>query len=279
MLKVEDLWFSYGSKCVLKGVNFEHRNGVGCILGPNGAGKTTLLKCVCGILAPLRGKVSLNNIDILKLSFRDRAKIISYVPQEFNITFPYRVLEVVLMGRNPRINPLIGPRPEDEEVALKALELVGLKHLSERPFTNLSGGEKRLALIARALAQESKLMLLDEPTSFLDFKNKHLVLSLIRRIAHERRRLVLLTLHDPNLAYMYCDQVFLMKDGIVVDSGEPRAVITEEKISSIYDVDVKAMEIDGFRLILPRYNSFAKTLKLDACCMEVSMNDHRLCGD
>jgi len=252
MLEIRDLWFSYSKGYVLKGINVKLRKGVGCLLGPNGVGKTTLLKCVCGALRPAKGEVLLDGRDVLKLSYVDRAKLVSYVPQELSLRFPYTVLSVVLMGRTPHLNILAGPKEGDVKAALEALELLNIKHLARKPFTSLSGGEKRLALIARALAQESKLLLLDEPTSFLDFRNMHLVLSIVKETVRSTGRVALMTLHDPNIACMYCDEVFIMKDGRVVNSGPPQDVVTEDAISRVYGLTVRVVRVNGHKVILPQ---------------------------
>ncbi len=252
MLEIKNLWFGYGRDFVLKGINIELHEGIGCLLGPNGAGKTTLLKCVCGVLRPAYGEVVLDGRNVLVLSYVDRAKLISYVPQELSLRFPYTVLTVVLMGRTPHIDILIGPREEDEKVVLESLELLGIKHLAHRPFTSLSGGEKRLVLIARALAQESRVLLLDEPTSFLDFRNIHLVLSIVKETVRRTGRTALMTLHDPNIACMYCDEVFIMKDGRILDSGSPHDVVTENVISRVYGISVKTVKINEHKIILPQ---------------------------
>ena len=251
MLEVRDLHFSYGRSDVLRGITLTHERGVGCVLGPNGAGKTTLLKCVLGLFKPRVGKVLLDGRDVLSMDYVSRAKLMSYVPQELNLRFPYVALEVVLMGRTPHLNLLLGPSRTDEEEAWRAMRLLGIDHLASRPFTSLSGGEKRLILIARAIAQGSKLMLLDEPTSFLDFRNKHVVLDLVRRVASEGGRLVLMTLHDPNLACMYCDKVFLMGGGTVIKSGPPEEVVTENTMLEVYGLRVKVLRADGHRLVVP----------------------------
>ncbi len=254
MLEIRDLWFSYGDKPVLQGINLMLNDSVGCLLGPNGVGKTTLIKCIVGILKPQKGEILLDNINLLSLGYRDRAKLVSYVPQEFHINFPYTVHEVVLMGRNPYINPVKGPTGEDEERVDEVLELLGIKNMENRQFTSLSGGEKRLVLIARALAQDSKLVVLDEPTSFLDFKNRISILSIIRDVARKTGRLTLLTLHDPNLACLFCDKVYLLKAGRIIGSGVPDKIINEDNIEKIYGLEVKVIEIDNVRVIMPRYN-------------------------
>ena len=155
------------------------------------------------------------------------------------------------MGRNPHVNFLRGSMEEDEIKALKALELLGIVDLKDKPLTSLSGGEKRLVLITRALAQENKLMILDELTSFLDLKNRVLILSVIKKLSRTSSKPVLLSLHDPTLAYLFCDKVFLMKNGIIVDYGSPEEVLTVENIEKIYEIKVKSISINGEKVILP----------------------------
>jgi len=166
MLKIKDLYFAYNSKDILKDINLQLDSGIGCLLGPNGAGKSTLLKCISGIIKPKRGEIYLNEKDIEKYDFKERAKFVSYAPQEFSVNFPYTVFEIVLMGRNPHINILEGPKKDDIEEAKRAISTLKLIPFKDTPFTSLSGGEKRLTLIARALSQNGQLMLFDEPTSF-----------------------------------------------------------------------------------------------------------------
>ncbi len=250
MLQVEGLSFSYGKIQVLKSVSFSLNRGVGCLLGPNGAGKSTLLKCLAGVLTPLRGEVKLDGINLLALDYRERAKLVSYAPQEFNMAFPYRVFDVVLMGRNPHVNPLTGPDEEDEELAWRALEELGIAHLAGKPFTELSGGQKRLVIIARAVAQGGNLLILDEPTSFLDFKNQHLVLSSIRELSRRLGVLALVSLHDPNQAMVFCDEVFLIRNGRIISHG-PVSIISGELIASLYDMEVIELKVDGRKFIVP----------------------------
>ncbi|WP_099211451.1 ABC transporter ATP-binding protein [Thermococcus henrietii] len=250
MLNVSDVSFSYGSGEVLRDVTFELDGGVGCLLGPNGAGKSTLLKCIAGVLAPQKGSIELDGVELTSLDYRERARLVSYAPQEFNVAFPYRVIDVVLMGRNPHVNPLCGPGDEDVRIALDALRNLGLEKLAERPFSELSGGQKRLVIVARAIAQGGRLLLFDEPTSFLDFRNQYLVLSLIQKISKKLDKLTLLSLHDPNQALEFCDVIFMMRQGRIVGWG-PTEVVTPGDISRLYDMDVVELRTDGRRLILP----------------------------
>ncbi|NJE48257.1 ABC transporter ATP-binding protein [Thermococcus sp. 9N3] len=275
MLRVKNLWFSYNGRRVLRGVSFDFNEGVGCLLGPNGAGKSTLMKCIAGILKG-EGKVTLDGRDVLKMPERERAKLISYSPQEFSVSFPYTVFEVVLMGRNPYVNPLRGPGEEDEELAWKSLEVLGLAELAERPFTELSGGQKRLVMLARSIAQGGRLLLFDEPTSFLDFRNQHVVLSAIRELG--RGRLILVSLHDPNQAMAFCDSVFLLRSGSIFVSGRPQKVLTPENLSRLYKMPVEVIEVAGRRVIVPGANKSVllqtmllteSVIKLDAKSLEV----------
>ncbi|NJE62236.1 ABC transporter ATP-binding protein [Thermococcus sp. 21S7] len=252
MLKVEDLEFSYRNNSVLKGITFKLEKGVGCLLGPNGAGKSTLLKCIAGILSPRRGSIELDGIDMIRMDFKERARLVSYAPQEFSIAFPYTVFEVVLMGRNPHVNVFTGPDRNDERRAWKALRALGIEDLADRKFTSLSGGQKRLVIIARAVAQEGRLLIFDEPTSFLDFRNQLVVLSVIEKIARKLGKLILLSLHDPNLALIFCDEVFLMKGGQILAHGKAEEVITEETMNLLYGLRVRLSKVDGLPIVLPQ---------------------------
>lgn len=258
MLEVKNLWFAYRNSArrryVLRGVSLRaSRHHLTCLLGPNGAGKTTLMKCVVGILRPEHGRILLGGRDITGMDCRSRARLVSYVPQEFTVQFPYTAFEVVLMGRNPYVNILRGPRAEDEVKAREALEALGVGHLAEKPFTSLSGGEKRLVLIARALAQDAELLVLDEPTSFLDFRNKVVALETLRNVSQRFGKLVLVSLHDPNLALLFCDEVFLMRDGKIVAGGKPDEVVTGDSIRQAYGIRVRELRINGYRLIVPEH--------------------------
>ncbi len=263
MLEVKDLWFRYGAPAnkgyVLRGVSLRVDCCVACLLGPNGAGKTTLMKCVVGILKPERGCVMLEGQSITDMDCRSRARLVSYVPQEFTVKFPYTAFEVVLMGRNPYVNTLQGPRAEDEAKAREALKALGVEHLAEKPFTSLSGGEKRLILIARALAQDAKLLVLDEPTSFLDYRNKIVALETLRRVSRRFSKPALISLHDPNLALLFCDEVFLMKDGEIVAKGKPEEVVTRNNIRRVYGIKVRELRVNGCKLIAPENALFGAT--------------------
>ena len=256
MLRIENLRFSYnGIVEVLKGINLEQKCGVGCILGPNGAGKSTLLKTIVGILQPKRGKIFFKGRDLTNLKLKERAKLISYVPQEFSLSFPYTVFETVLVGRHPHLNTIFGPTREDEEIVIKYLNMLNLEGLKEKPFVQLSSGQKRLVLIARGLAQEGELMVLDEPSSFLDFKNSLLALSVVENISRKLGKMAILSLHDPNLALLFCDTVFLMKDGTIIDCGKPEEVINSCNMKKLFDLETEEVMLPKGKYIIPDKNS------------------------
>lgn len=249
---VEKLSFTYGHGFGLEDVNLRVRAGeVVTLLGPNGSGKTTLLKCINALLKPRLGCVYVDGKDVLRMKGDELAKLMGYVPQLHNPTFPYTVLDVVLMGRTPHLGTFQQPSKADVQKAEEALKMVGLHHLRGRPYTDISGGERQLVLIARALAQEPRVILLDEPTAHLDFKNQFKVLKVVRSIAKERGVAIIMSLHDPNLAYLFSDTIALMKGGRIVACGRPEDVITEENIKAVYEMDIKIIGNERERLVIP----------------------------
>lgn len=246
-----NLCYSYGAMPIIRQASFELQAGeILSILGSNGCGKTTLLKCLNMLLKP-EGRVLVDNVDLRSLSSRDLARLMGYVPQMHSPDFPYRVVDVAVSGRTPRLGFSI-PSKQDYELAREALCRVGVGHLSEKYYTNLSGGELKLVLIARALVQEPKVLLLDEPTSHLDFKNRVMVLKILREIADDGIA-VIMSEHDPNLASLFSDKVLLMMNkGEIVRYGPARDVISPDNIMKVYGLDVEIFEKGGFRYIFPR---------------------------
>ncbi len=254
MLEVRDLYFSHGQRemDVLQGVSLQARKGeITTVLGPNGCGKTTLFKCIGGLWKPRQGEVKFEGVDMLTQSHVQRARILATVPQEHVPPFPYTVFEVVLMGRASRIGTLATPSRQDLDRADEALGEAGIETLRDKAYTRLSGGEKQLVLIARALAQDAPVMLLDEPVSHLDFRHQLLILRKIRRLVRDKDLVALMTLHDPNLAIQFSDRVVLMASGSVVSAGSPETVITEESLKHVYGIDVRVISWNGFRIVHP----------------------------
>ena len=239
-LEVREAHFGYpGGPPVLRGVNLHVPSGeVACILGPNGCGKSTLLKCVARLLALGHGAVQVGGQDVATLRREQIAQLIGYIPQEHVLSFPYTVRQVVLMGRAPYVAPFASPTARDITISEEAMERVGIHHLANKRYTEISGGERQLALIARVVAQQPRVLLLDEPTSHLDFRNQIQVLALIRMCARQGMSVVMSS-HFPNQALGVASHIALMKDGVFVEQGPPDQVITEETLGTTYDVDVR----------------------------------------
>jgi iron complex transport system ATP-binding protein len=249
MLRVNGVRFSYNHKPVLQDVTFGVGQGELCsILGNNGAGKSTLLKCLLGILEPSRGTVMVDDRDSTGMSRMDMARRIGYVAQNENANTRLTVFDAVLMGRRPHIN--WGARERDLEVVGGVIGALGLDDLSMRYLDNLSGGELQKVFIARALAQEPGIMLLDEPTSNLDFRNQLEVMQTVDRAVSERGISALMAIHDVNLALRFSDKFVLLKDGVILDSGGPE-VINIESMEEVYGVKVAIEVKDDRKIVIP----------------------------
>jgi iron complex transport system ATP-binding protein len=239
-LSARHIRFGYGTRQLLEYFSLELCEGdFAGVLGPNGAGKTTALRLLSGTLSPQAGSVHLFGENLRAVAARKRALLLAVVPQESWILFPFTVMEVVLMGRFPHLGILGMESRDDENLALVCLEEVGMRSSSHRALSSLSSGERQRVLIARALAQEPKILLLDEPTTFLDLKHRLLIYEILSRL-NTRRKLTILTIsHDLNLAARYCGRVWLLKEGGLLASGSPREVLTPEILRRAYETDVE----------------------------------------
>jgi iron complex transport system ATP-binding protein len=245
ILSAEKLSFGYRGRTVGRGVSLAITPGeVLCLLGPNGGGKTTLMKTLLGLLPALDGRVRLEGEDIAHLPRRRLARTIGYVPQAHAAFFPFSVMEIVLMGRSAHIGLFAAPSRADRAVAEGALETLGIRHLAERVYTELSGGERQLALIARALAQEPRVLVMDEPTASLDFGNQLRVLHQIAALARSGIAVVLST-HDPDHVFLCGDRVALLHDGALEAIGPPEEIITAAALKRLYGVEVQVVELPG----------------------------------
>ena len=238
-VECEDIRFRYHQQWILDELSFKSAEGdfLG-IIGPNGSGKTTLLKIIDGLLKPESGSVRIGKTDINKIKRNDFAKIVAMVPQESSMTFPFTVHEVVLMGRAPHLGRLMFEREDDLAISRKAMELTDTFPLRERSISELSGGERQRVLIARALAQEPGVVLLDESTAYLDIKHQVAFFDLIRTLNRKEGLTVIAVTHDINLASLFCDRIMLLKKGRIHSIGTPDEVITKANIEEVYETGV-----------------------------------------
>jgi iron complex transport system ATP-binding protein len=254
MLKVENVHFRYGGhgSPVLSGASLALKQGeVGIVLGKNGSGKTTLFKNILGIEKPKSGVISFGGEDLLKMSRRERARRIAYVPQHIHFG-DLSVFDSVLMGRVSYFGMKAGR--EDYEAVEKILEDMQLQEFASRSAEALSGGEKQKIAIARAIAQEPQLMVFDEPTGSLDIANEQLIMEEAKKLAREKNISILSSLHDLNQALYFGDKFFFMKDGVVKYAGG-KEIVTEEVIKDIFDIAVKIVQINNQKVILGGYHN------------------------
>lgn len=251
-LTIKNLSFSYASpaRMVLHDIWLEiPSRAITALLGPNGSGKSTLIYLMLGLLAPQSGEILLGDRLHSCHTRQELSRLLGLVPQEEHVTFELSVLEYVLLGRAPYLNLLELPGESDRRIALQAVSTVGLTGLQDRPVSSLSGGERQLAVLARALAQEPEILLLDEPTSHLDLGNTRRILHLLR-LLREGGKTILLTTHDPNLAAAVADNVILLREGRVLAAGPICSCLTAENLTVTYDVEVEVIPWRSHSLVI-----------------------------
>lgn len=238
-LQTQSIDYSYGNHFALRDINFSVEAGKICvIIGPNGSGKTTLIKYLSGIFGYNKKTMFIDGVDVYGLNEKEKAKKISYVPQIHETSFPYCVLDLVLMGRNPHMGFFSMPNNLDLKKCKNSLIQLGISHLQNCPYTDISGGEQKLVLIARAMAQEASVMILDEPTAHLDYKNKIIILKKIRDLVRKNDMVAFISLHDPNEAFIVADDIITIKEGRILHKGPVKDTLTKETIDAIYGISV-----------------------------------------
>lgn len=261
LLSGKNVSFGYDREELFRDISFQIQQGeIFCIIGPNGCGKSTLLDCLLGTLQPQSGEIFLMGKNINILRPKDIAKHIAYVPQDHEKSFPYTVMDIVLMGRAPYTGLFSSPTLEDIRIAEEALDLLGLRKLKMRPYTRLSGGEGQLVMLARALAQQTPLIIMDEPTAHLDFKHELMIMETIVHLVREKGLSVIMATHFPNHAFYFENnaiptQVALMNQKTFSAVGHPSEVLSEENIKSVYNINAKVisytMEDHELKQIIP----------------------------
>lgn len=250
IIETKDLAFQYPKKKVFEHINLAVKAGqIFTLLGPNGCGKTTLIHCILNFLKPQQGNIMIGGKDIREMKPSEIARKLAYVPQSHKKVFPYTVKEVVLMGRAAYVPAYSSPRAEDIDIAMNALEMLGISELADRPYPFLSGGESQLVILARAIAQKSEVIILDEPTAHLDSYHELMVMDKLAGLIRNTDVTILMTTHFPNEALYLMNQGTavsgaLMRNGSFLTAGEGEDIFTVENISKLYDIDCGMAELD-----------------------------------
>ena len=235
-ISAKDIHLSYGAREILKGVDIHSENGefVG-LIGPNGSGKSTLLKCIYRILKPNAGQVFLDEEELRAMSIKESARKMGVVAQHNYYNFEFTVREVVMMGRAPHKKALERDNAKDYEIVEEALKTVGMEEFAQRSFSTLSGGEQQRVILARALAQQTPCLILDEPTNHLDITHQLQLMRIVKNLSAT----VISAIHDLNIAAMFCDRIYALKEGRIIAQGTPREVLTKDFIRQVYQVDAE----------------------------------------
>lgn len=253
MLSISDLYYSYGNKNVLKNISFALNKSELCfLLGSNGAGKSTLIKCILHLLNYKKGNIFINDINLKNLSLRERSKLVSYVPQEHSASFNQLVIDVVIMGAANQLDFYQSPSEKERIKAKNILENLKISHLMHRGYAEISGGERQLVLIARALMQDSNILIMDEPYSNLDYGNQIRLMKILLDLK-KMGYIVLLSSHNPQDAFLYADKVIVMNDGEIKNIGKPDIVLTPDLLSEIYKCNIEIIKIKKkYTLCVPK---------------------------
>lgn len=253
-LNVNHLSFSYGSRRILDDISFDLPAGsLTAVLGANGVGKSTLFKCILGLLTDYDGKVTINATETKHLPAQQLASLAAYIPQSHDTAFNFGVFDMVLMGTTARLKGFRLPSKEQTEITLQALERLGISFLKDREYRHISGGERQLVLIARALAQKTNVLIMDEPTANLDYGNSLRVLAQMRALA-DQGYTILFSTHSPDHVFLYADRVLALSDRKMLADGLPKETITAELIQTLYGVNVRIESLydDKIRCCIPR---------------------------
>ena len=252
-MTVQNLSFAYGEREILHDISFSVEYGeFVSVLGPNGVGKSTLFRCMLGLLTPTQGGAFVDGQPVAQLGARALAEKIAYIPQSHSPVFNFSVYDMVLMGTTAQTGSFASPGKRQRSLTRKALKRLGIDHLADRGYASLSGGERQLVLMARAIAQEAKVLVMDEPSAALDFGNRMRVMHTVQSLTRDGYAVIQST-HDPEQAYMYSDKILALNGGRVVAFGTPQDTMDASLVSALYGVDVEvcSMREDKIRVCIP----------------------------
>ena len=256
-VEVKNLSFSYGDRPILHDISFKVEKGeFVSILGPNGVGKSTLFRCMLGLLSGYTGEILINGMDSRKMSPREAARHVAYIPQSSDPSFNYSVFDIVLMGCTSSLSRFASPGKKAFERCQWALEKIGIENMADRCYHRLSGGEQQLVMLARALTQNAPILMMDEPTANLDFGNQIRVLQQMKALSQEGYT-VIQTTHHPEQSYMFSDRILAVQNGRILKYEKPEEVFTKELMYALYGVEVDVMSLyqDKARICMPAYLS------------------------
>ncbi len=245
-MAAKNIGFTYETSPVLKNLSvaIQEQEFIG-LIGPNGSGKSTLLKIMGGILKPETGSIEFKNNSISEINKKQFAQSVSWIPQEHPMVFPFKVSEIVLMGRHPYLSPLSFESNEDFEISRRAMETTMTSQFADRYFNEISGGEKQRVMIASALAQKPEMLLLDEPTAALDLKYQVQILKILKDLNTKHNMTLVMAMHDLNLASRFCTRLILLNEGQIVRDGSPEEVLEKKILEQVYDIEVDLDSKDG----------------------------------
>jgi iron complex transport system ATP-binding protein len=242
-IEARDVVFSYHNRPALRGLRFSAEQGdMVAVLGPNGAGKSTLFRCLLGFLRPQRGEILLNGRNLRTLGSAEIARQVAYIPQSANPVFNYTVLDTVLMGLTNSLGYFRSPGAAEVDKALAAMDSLGIAHLRDRGCGQISGGERQLALLCRAMVQDAGILVMDEPTANLDYGNNWRVMERVASLA-DGGYTVIFSTHDPNQAFYHANKVLVLEDGATLATGPPREALSEELLSQLYHIRVLVRQV------------------------------------
>ena len=258
IMQLENISFAYETSPVVRdlSLSIQQQDFIG-LIGPNGSGKSTLLKLMGAILKQDSGSILFNESPLSQINKKQFAQSVSWIPQDHPMVFPFKVSEIVLMGRHPYLSPLSFESEEDFEIAQRAMESTMTSQFADRYFNEISGGEKQRVMIASALAQNPEVMLLDEPTAALDLKYQVEILSILKRLNTDRKMTLVMAMHDLNLASKFCNRLILLNEGKIESDGTPEQVLNKEILERVYDIEIDLVSSskDGSIMVHPVFRN------------------------